>query len=184
MHSRWSQAASSAGRCGSGRRALADRELYLPRSWTGNPLRLAAAGIPAGTRFASKPELLQMIKRAAEAGMPSGWVAADEAYGDNRPLRDYLKEEEIAYVLAVSRDHLLAMPVSRRRADELAARPPRRAWQRLSCDAGASGERLLPPGVGRCRPETSPLTRRSLLRPSQLAFYLCHTRARPRSADS
>jgi len=47
---------------------------------------------------ATKPELLQMIKRAAAARMPSGWVAADEAYGDNRPLRDYLKEEEIAYV--------------------------------------------------------------------------------------
>ena len=103
-------------------RALVDRELYLPRSWTGDPLRLAAAGVPAGTGFATKPELLQqMIKRAAAAGMPFGWVAADEAYGDNGPLRDYLEEEEIAYVLAVSRDHLLAMPVGRRRADELAA---------------------------------------------------------------
>ena len=72
-------------------RALVDRELYLPRSWTGDPLRLAAAGVPAGTGFATKPELLQqMIKRAAAAGMPFGWVAADEAYGDNGPLRDYL----------------------------------------------------------------------------------------------
>ncbi len=123
-------------------RALVDRELYLPRSWTGDPLRLAAAGVPAGTGFATKPELLQqMIKRAAAAGMPFGWVAADEAYGDNGPLRDYLEEEEIAYVLAVSRDHLLAMPVGRRRADELAARLPRRARQRLSCGDGAKGER-------------------------------------------
>ena len=123
-------------------RALVDRELYLPRSWTGDPPRLAAAGVPAGTGFATKPELLQqMIKRAAAAGMPFGWVAADEAYGDNGPLRDYLEEEEIAYVLAVSRDHLLAMPVGRRRADELAARLPRRARQRLSCGDGAKGER-------------------------------------------
>jgi SRSO17 transposase len=74
-------------------RALVDRELYLPRSWTGAPLRLAAAGVPAGTGFATKPELLQqMIKRAAAAGMPFGWVAADEAYGDNGPLWDYLEE--------------------------------------------------------------------------------------------
>ena len=66
-------------------RALADRELYLPRSWTGDPL-LAAAGVPAGTGFATKPGLLQqMIKRAAAAGMPFGWVAADEAYGGHRP---------------------------------------------------------------------------------------------------
>jgi hypothetical protein len=51
-----------------------------------------------------------MIKRAAAAGMPLGWAAADEAQLDNGPLRDYLEEEEIAYVLAVSRDHLLATP--------------------------------------------------------------------------
>jgi len=154
-------------------RALVDRELYLPRSWTGDPLRLAAAGVPVGTGFATKPELLQqMIKRAAAAGMPFGWVAADEAYGDNRPLRDYLEEEEIAYVLAVSRDHLLAMPVGRRRADELAARLPRRAWQRLSCGDGAKGERRYDWAlVAAGRPGISLLIRRSISRPSQLAFY-------------
>ena len=158
-------------------RALVDRELYLPRSWTGDPPRLAAAGVPAGTGFATKPELLlQMIKRAAAAGMPFGWVAADEAYGDNGPLRDYLEEEEIAYVLAVSRDHLLAMPVGRRRAEELAARLPRRAWQRLSCGDGAKGERRYDWAlVAASRPEISLLIRRSISRPSQLAFYICHT---------
>jgi hypothetical protein len=158
-------------------RALVDRELYLPRSWTGDPLRLAAAGVPAGTGFATKPELLQqMIKRAAAAGMPFGWVAADEAYGDNGPLRDYLEEEGIAYVLAVSRDHLLAMPVGRRRADELAARMPRRAWQRLSCGDGAKSERRYDWAlVAAGRPEITLLIRKSISRSSQLAFYLCHT---------
>ncbi len=29
--------------------ALIDRELYLPRSWTGDPARCRAAGIPDGT---------------------------------------------------------------------------------------------------------------------------------------
>jgi SRSO17 transposase len=117
-----------------------------------------------------------MIKRAAAAGMPFGWVTADEAYGDNGPLRDYLEEEGIAYVLAVSRDHLLAMPVGRRRADELAARLPRRAWQRLSCGDGAKGERRYDWAlVAAGRPEISLLIRKSISRPSQLAFYLCHT---------
>jgi hypothetical protein len=41
--------ASSAGH------ALIDRELYLPRSWTADPARCAAAGIPAKTVFATKP---------------------------------------------------------------------------------------------------------------------------------
>ncbi len=32
---------------------------------------------------------------------PFGWVTADEAYGDNGPLRAFLEEREIALVLAL-----------------------------------------------------------------------------------
>ena len=35
--------------------ALIDRELYLPRSWTADPGRCRAAGIPDETAFATKP---------------------------------------------------------------------------------------------------------------------------------
>src|SRR5215831_18283292 len=56
--------------------ALIDRELYLPRSWTGDPERCAAAGIPEDTAFATKPQLARrMIERAAAAGVAFGWVA-------------------------------------------------------------------------------------------------------------
>src|SRR5215470_8521806 len=41
--------------------ALIDRELYLPRSWTTDPARCAAAGIPAGTVFATKPRLARRM---------------------------------------------------------------------------------------------------------------------------
>src|SRR6202046_5537432 len=61
-------------------RALIDRELYLPRSWTGDGQRLAGAGVPDGTAFRTKPQLLRlMIERAAAAGIPFRWVTADEA---------------------------------------------------------------------------------------------------------
>ena len=40
-----------------GGHALIDRELYLPRSWTSDPARCAAAGIPGDVAFATKPEL-------------------------------------------------------------------------------------------------------------------------------
>jgi DDE superfamily endonuclease len=53
-------------------RALIDRRVYLPRSWTGDRQRCAAAGIPAGVGFATKPELtLDMIADAVAAGMPA-----------------------------------------------------------------------------------------------------------------
>jgi SRSO17 transposase len=44
-----------------------DRELYLPESWFADPGRLAEAGVPERTRFATKPELAwRMIERAAD----------------------------------------------------------------------------------------------------------------------
>ena len=86
--------------------ALIDRELYLPKSWTGDPGRCEAAGIPGHAAFAAKPQLARlMIERAVSARVPFAWVAADEAYGDNGPLRTWLEQQHIAYVLAVARDH-------------------------------------------------------------------------------
>jgi SRSO17 transposase len=65
-----------------GGRALADRELYLPQSWTDDRDRCRRACIPDDRQFATKPELArQMIERAIGAGMPFRWVAADEVYG-------------------------------------------------------------------------------------------------------
>ena len=46
-----------------------------------------------------------MIERAVSGRVPFAWVAADEAYGDNGPLRTWLDQQHIAYVLAVARDH-------------------------------------------------------------------------------
>jgi len=54
-------------------RALIDRRVYLPKSWTGDPQRCAAAGIPAEAQFATKPELaLEMITGAVAAKLPAG----------------------------------------------------------------------------------------------------------------
>lgn len=84
------------------------------------------AGVPDDTWFRTKPQLLQiMIERAIAAGIPFGWVSADEAYGDNGPLRAFLEEQEISYVLAVSRDHVLTAPAGRRRAGLLAGSLPK-----------------------------------------------------------
>ena len=73
---------------------LIDRELYLPRSWAGNEERCAAAGIPGDVKFAAKPELARrMIERSVTAAVLFAWVAGDEVYGDNGPLRTWLEAE-------------------------------------------------------------------------------------------
>jgi SRSO17 transposase len=160
--------------------ALIDRELYLPKSWTSDPARCAAAGIPADMTFATKPQLARrMIERAVAAKVPFAWVAGDEVYGDNGPLRTWLEQQHIAYVLAVACDHRVPAGAGRTvRADELAARLPRRAWQQLSAGDGAKGRRhydwawvtISHPAPG-CR---YLLIRRNR-RTGELAFYRCYS---------
>jgi hypothetical protein len=55
---------------------------------TEDPLAIRTAGIPDDTGFATKPQLARrMIGQAIAAGVPFGWFAADEAYGDSGTLR-------------------------------------------------------------------------------------------------
>ena len=88
-----------AARAGS---AFLDRALYLPRSWTSDPARCRAAGVPADTAFATKPALArQMIGLALDAGTPAAWAAADEVYGQDPVLRAELARRGLGYVLAI-----------------------------------------------------------------------------------
>jgi SRSO17 transposase len=101
-----SQVAVYLGYAASAGHALIDRELYLPKSSIGDPARREAAGIPRDAAFATKPQLArQMIERAAAAEVPFAWVAGDEVYGDKGPLRAWLEERQVGYVLAVARHH-------------------------------------------------------------------------------
>ena len=126
-------------------RALIDRRVYLPRSWTDDRSRCAAAGIPADAGFATKPELaLEMITEAVAARTPAAWVASDEAYGDNGAFRTGVAKLGVGYVLAVSRTHRVpAFPGGKRRlrADHLAAALPAGCWHRISAGTGAKGPR-------------------------------------------
>jgi SRSO17 transposase len=93
---------------GSGR-ALIDRELYLPRSWTEDRDQCRQAGID-DVAFATKPDLArQMIADAIDAGVPLSWLAADEVYGQNMLLRDWLEDHQVSYVLAVPKSFIAAL---------------------------------------------------------------------------
>jgi SRSO17 transposase len=122
--------------------AFLDRALYLPRSWTDDPGRCRAAGVPPDTAFATKPALArQMITRAIDAGTPAAWVTADEVYGQDPQLRAGLARRGLGYVLAVARSHPVTTPAGTCPAVRLAKQLPARAWQRLSAGPGAKGPR-------------------------------------------
>ena len=167
-------------------RALIDRELYLPRSWTDDRDRCRQAGVPDDVQFASKPELARlMLGRALDAGVPAAWVTADEAYGKDGKFRDFLEQRRIGYVVAVAANQAVRGDAGTSRADVLAAHAPGQAWKRRSCGSGSKGPRVYdwaaatlpadgtePPGWSRYL-----LVRRSLTPNAkgelELAYYLC-----------
>lgn len=160
-------------------RALVDRELYLPKAWTTDPERCADAGVPAQVQFATKPaQATVMLARAFDAGVPAGWVTADEAYGQDSKFRMFLDQRRIGYVVCVPRSQSIGLGLATARADTLADQAPAEAWKRLSAGDGSKGPRLydwalaslpeLDAGRGRWL-----LIRRSISDPDELAFYLC-----------
>lgn len=179
-----------------------DRELYLPKSWTGDRERCRAAAVPDEVEFATKAMLAtDMLGRALDAGVPASWVAADEAYGQDHKFRSWCERRRIGYVVAVPRSQSIPLSpggdlaadiaglVGSRRADDLVARAPEQAWKRRSVGSGAKGERLYDWAVAGLHPSPDApagwgrwlLVRRQILtdtqlesdREPELAYYLC-----------
>src|SRR5918993_2688577 len=156
--------------------ALIDRALYLPKGWTNDAARRAAAGIPAEVVFATKPKLgLAMLDRALEAGVPFAWVTGDSVYEADHRIRRRLEARQRGYVLAVTSGQRLGfVPV-----EKWLAKVPPDGWRRLSAGDGAKGPRFydwayLPyrgaaPGWRR-----GLLIRRSPAKPDDLAYHLTH----------
>ena len=85
-------------------RALVDKRLYLPGSWTSDPGRCTAAGVPEGKRqYRSKTELaVEILERALQLGhLRAEWVAGDDAFGMSPSFRDALASLGMRYVLDV-----------------------------------------------------------------------------------
>jgi SRSO17 transposase len=164
-------------------RAQIDAELYLPVSWTDDRRRCAAAGVPDEVGFATKPELARiMIERVVAAGLPFGWVAADEFYGDNPGLRGWLECQRIRYVMAVSCDHAVPTAAGTVRADALAA-DPGLVWRRMSCGDGVKGPRLYDfATIATTSPAHRLVVRRNLTT-GELAYFWAHAPAEATLAD-
>jgi SRSO17 transposase len=164
-------------------RTFIDRELYLPKTWADDVARRREAGVPAEVTFATKPQLAQrMLGRALTAEIRVPWVTGDEVYGSDPHLRRWLEETRQSYVLAVRSNERVWMSTGARlrhvTVAQLVATLPPGHWRRLSAGDGTKGPRLYDWAM---KPLVSPvdlqwgrwlLVRRSLSKPTELAYYL------------
>lgn len=161
-------------------RALMDRELYLPKAWSNDLERRAAAKVPEMVEFATKPQLARrMIERAVIAKVPFAWITGDAIYGDDRRLRVWLEQEERHFVLAVARNQSVwTNAVRQSTVERLAQAAQPLQWQTLSAGNGAKGPRWydwvrLPLLSWQMPGQRWLLLRRSRF-DAKLAYYVCY----------
>jgi SRSO17 transposase len=166
-------------------RALVDRELYLPKSWTEDRERCRTTKVPDEREFATKGELARhMVLRALVSPLPITWVTADGAYGQDNRFRRLLEQSGVGYVLAVPKSQF---SVGCSRIKGLFAQAPDEAWVKISCGDGAKGPRVYHwaavrlPAVAEFDYQGEvpyrmrwALARRSISKPDEIAYYLAY----------
>jgi SRSO17 transposase len=169
-----------------GDRTLIDRELYIPQeSWFGDPRRCAEAAIPPELEFATRPaQVAAMVERTVAAGVPFRWFTADEEFGQNPGLRDYLQNAAIAYVMAVPKNTEFTDHAGRAVViEDLASQLRPNAWQRRACGIGTKGYRIYDwTVIDSDDPDHQYMIRRSI-DDGELAFYHCYNPNRASTAE-
>ena len=158
-------------------RALVDKGLYLPESWTSDKDRCEAAGVPEDRQgYRSKTELaLEMVGRAQERGhLKAGWVAADDAFGMSPSFREGLaawgggtcwtfrpalrcgRRSLPGPVRSIRDSGVPANPgcetVSRRTMERRSDELPEEAWREITVAEGSQGPRRYLFSAQRVRP--------------------------------
>jgi SRSO17 transposase len=159
------QVAVYAAYAGNGGHALLDTRLYLHDSWTNNPPRCRAAGVPEGVVFRTKPELAFELLLDLRHRLRHRWVTFDEVYGGNPGFISGLEELGERYIGEVPKDTRVWLkrpaveePGTRRgrgaprkkprvaagepppvTVEEVAGTLPAKAWQRLAFREGSKG---------------------------------------------
>ena len=143
---------------------LIDERLFLPESWTADPARCQAAGIPAEQRgFKRKHDLaLEMITHARKRQIGFAWVGFDGFYGSDPAFLRALDDQGEVFVGDVHCDQRIYLddpqprvpppatprgrPPTRRQAqtpavrvDRWAQQQPAEVWQRVTVRDGTKG---------------------------------------------
>jgi len=79
-----------------------DFALYLPETWTGDPIRRRECKIPDDVVFKTKHDLaIELMQRAVEDGVPGDIVLADSAYGDSCEFREIVRMFGFDYAVGI-----------------------------------------------------------------------------------
>ena len=153
--------------------AWADFDVFMPGRWKADRARRRAAGIPAGLRRKTKPQLAEdQLERLLKAGLPARWAAFDEVYGRSGALRRGCEAAGLAYVAVIPRDFRITLPSGAViRAEDAAGDA---VFERRSCGNGSKGPRLADWALAAtASPRHHLLIRRLISRPDNLTYYLC-----------
>jgi SRSO17 transposase len=117
-------------------------DLYVPASWTDDPARRAAAGIPATLHFREKWRIaLAQVRTVLQAGFTLTGVVVDADYGSNAQFRAGLERLGLAYGVAIRGEAVCAVvgvpgPQS---ATAIAQSAPEDAWESVTWGTGTAG---------------------------------------------
>ena len=159
--------------------ALIGSRLYIPAEQLADRARRTAMGIDADHEFRTKPQLgCDLLADTVDAGVRVDWCTADAVYGRDRGLRADCEKRRIGYSLGVPCSFRIRLPskaVVRVDATLKLNLIPARAWQVVSCGPGSKGDRCYTwAWLGTASPRHFLLIRRSLTKPTDLAYFYCY----------
>ena len=158
--------------------ALVGSRLWVPAEQLANDQVRAHMGIPAEVEFTTKPQLGQdLLAGCVDAGHRVDWVTADAVYGRDRGLREYCEQQQIGYALGVACSFRIRLPSGTTMRVDAALKKVTtpRGWQVASCGPGSKGDRRYAfAWLATSSRRHYLLIRRSLTRPSDVAYFYCH----------
>lgn len=157
--------------------ALIGSRLYIPTEHLDGGTTRTMMGIDPDHEFKTKPQLgVDLLTGALDAGVRVDWCTADAVYGRDRGLRETCEKHGIGYSLGVPCSFRIRLPSGTAiRADAALKILTKRAWQVASCGPGSKGDRRYGwAWLATVSPRHFLLIRRSLTKPTDLAYFYCY----------